>query len=510
MTDDIFPTPAADTPQASENQSQESADNAVFGQSAPKPDEASAKLNLEWRRQELERRRQEIIEELRELAYNEAEPLEYLPKRIGKTRRHSLSAGKLALMFAILFIVLFMSTARLVFGKGWIKNMFSGEDNLKSFTIPIATHEELEDSYYQPDGRYTVEGISKVCSPSIVTIEAFLDDNIYSAYGQGSDIIMTSDGYIITNAHVIADAKFAIIVRLSDGTEYNAKVVGSDAKTDLAIVKITATGLTPAQFGDASQLKIGEQVVAIGSPAGFEHSCTTGVISGLNRTIKVNSTNIGMDCIQIDAAINPGNSGGALLNMWGQVVGITSSKLEANEYDNIGFAISIDAAKPILEELIENGGILGRPKIGISFYEVSDSLAKLYDMPAGLHIAEISPDCDIANTPLAVDDVIVEMNGVTVRSADDVYEIILKLHPRDEVTAKVVRVLENGKTKEFEITFKLMEDTSASIQEEGAEDDILPMPDEDPQPEPEDDSEPDIEADPETEPETETETGANQ
>lgn len=153
MTDDIFPTPAADTPQAPENQSQESADNAVFGQSAPKPDEASAKLNLEWRRQELERRRQEIIEELRELAYNEAEPLEYLPKRIGKTRRHSLSAGKLALMFAILFIVLFMSTARLVFGKGWIKNMFSGEDNLKSFTIPIATHEELEDSYYQPDGR---------------------------------------------------------------------------------------------------------------------------------------------------------------------------------------------------------------------------------------------------------------------------------------------------------------------------------------------------------------------
>ena len=163
-----------------------------------------------------------------------------------------------------------------------------------------------------------------------------------------------------------------------------------------------------------------------------------------------------------------------------------------------------------MEELIENGGILGRPKIGISFYEVSDSLAKLYDMPAGLHIAEISPDCDIANTPLAVDDVIVEMNGVTVRSADDVYEIILKLHPRDEVTAKVVRVLENGKTKEFEITFKLMEDTSASIQEEGAEDDILPMPDEGPQPEPEDDSEPDIEADPETEPETETETGANQ
>lgn len=511
MTDDIFPTPAPDTPENPQNQSQESSDKTVPERSAPTPDEASAKLNLEWRRQELERRRQEIIEELRELAYNEAEPLEYLPKRVGKTRRHSLSAGKLALMFAILFIVLFMSAARLVFGRGWIKNMFGGNDNLKSFTIPIVTHDELEESYYQPDGRYTVEGIYKTCSPSIVTIEAFLDDNIYSAYGQGSGIIMTSDGYIITNAHVIADAKLAIIVRLYDGTEYNAKVVGSDIKTDLAIVKITADGLTPAQFGDTSQLKIGEQVVAIGSPAGFEHSCTTGIISGLNRTIKVNSINIGMDCIQIDAAINPGNSGGALLNMWGQVIGITSSKLEANEYDNIGFAISIDAAKPILEELIENGGVLGRPKIGISFYEVSDSLAKLYDMPAGLHIAEISPDCDIANTPLAVDDVITEMNGVTVRSADDVYKIILKLHPGDEVTAKVVRVLESGNTKEFEITFKLMKDTSASIQEDtGAEDDILPMPNPDDDPEPEEDPEPEIEADPETDSETETETGTKE
>ena len=164
-----------------------------------------------------------------------------------------------------------------------------------------------------------------------------------------------------------------------------------------------------------------------------------------------------------------------------------------------------------MEELIENGGVLGRPKIGISFYEVSDSLAKLYNMPAGLHIAEISPDCDIANTPLAVDDVITEMNGVTVRSADDVYKIILKLHPGDEVTAKVVRVLESGNTKEFEITFKLMEDTSASIQEDtGAEDDILPMPNQDDDHEPEEDPEPEIEADPETDSETETETGTKE
>ncbi len=496
MTDDILNQPAQESP---EPQNTDSAQETVDS-GAAQPDEASALESLARRREELERRRSAIIEELRELAYNEAEPLEYLPKKISKARRRSFPFVRTAIVFIVLFIILFTCTARLVFGRGWLKNMVSKEDNLKVFSIPVVSHEELDESFYQPDGRYTVEGVSKVCSPSIVTIEVYLDDTIFSAYGQGSGIIMTSDGYIITNAHVVEEADFAIIVRLYDGKEYNAKVVGSDAKTDLAIIKITADGLTPAQFGDSSQLKIGEQVVTIGSPAGFEHSCTTGIISGLNRTIKVNSTNIGMDCIQIDAAINPGNSGGALLNMWGQVVGITSSKLEATEYDNIGFAISFNAAKPILEELIENGGILGRPKVGISFYEVSDSLANVYGVPAGLHIAEISPDCDIANTQLKVDDIITEMNGVKVRSADDVYKIILDLHPGDEVTAKVVRILENGQLKEFEITFKLMEDDSASIQQEDADED------ESKDAEPKEKSEPKAKAEPETGEETETET----
>ncbi len=495
MTDDRFTQPAQQSP---ENQSP--AAEQLSSPSEPQPDNAAALEGIARRREELERRRSAIVDELRELAYNEAEPLEYLPKRIARTRKRSFPFLRTAAVFVVLFVILFASTARLVFGKGWLKNAVNKEDDLKVFSIPTVTHEDLDESYYQPDGRYTVEGVSKICSPSIVTIEVYIDDTIFSAFGQGSGIIMTADGYIITNAHVIEDSSLAIIVRLYDGTEYNAKIIGSDAKTDLAILKITAENLTPAQFGDSSQLKIGEQVVTIGSPAGFEHTCTVGVVSGLERTIKVNSTNIGMDCIQIDAAINPGNSGGALLNMWGQVVGITSSKLESKEYDNIGFAISFNAAKPILEELIEKGGILGRPKVGISFYEVSDSLAKVYGVPAGLHIAEIDPDCDIANTPLDIDDVIVEMNGVTVRSADDVYKIILELNPGDEVTAKVVRPLEDGKDKTFTITFKLMEDTSASIQEDSGEEDEFdpepnPLPDE--EAEPEESSEPGIEANPE-------------
>lgn len=411
-----------------------------------------------------------VLDELRELAFAEAANLDYIPQPVTQLRRRSHTFLKTFIILLVVFVILFFVTARTVFGKGWIKNMMDKTGNFQSFSIPIALHPDLEEKYYQADGRYTVEGVANVASPSIVTIEAYVESTIFAAYGQGSGIIMTEDGYIITNAHVIDGAQLAIIVRLQDGTEYNATVVGSDIKSDLAVIKINATGLIPAQFGDSDQLSQGEQVVAIGSPAGLESSVTTGIVSGLNRMIKVESTNISMSCVQIDAAINPGNSGGALLNMWGQVVGITSSKLEAIEFDNIGFAISMNAAKPIIEELIEHGAILGRPRIGISFLQVSDTEAMIFGKTAGLQIAEISPDCDIANTELQPDDVITDMNGVKVRSADDVYDIIFKLKPGDEVEANVTRVAEDGTKSYFTIKFKLMEDKSASIQpEENAE-----------------------------------------
>ena len=230
-------------------------------------------------------------------------------------------------------------------------------------------------------------------------------------------------------------------------------------------MKINATGLSAAQFGDSDQLRMGEQVTVIGSPAGFEASVTTGIVSGLNRMIRVNENNVSMECVQIDAAINPGNSGGALFNMWGQVVGITSSKMDSIEYDNIGFAISINAARPILEELIENGSVLGMPRIGISFYEVSDSAAMLYGVPAGLHIAGILEDCDVYNTELEIDDVITGFNGIPVRTSDDVYKILEDMKAGDTITAQVTRITQDG-FLEFEITFKLEEDDSSLIKEE--------------------------------------------
>ena len=400
----------------------------------------------------------DAIAELRELAGAEAEQWDYMPKPPRKLRKKDHTFIKVFIPMLIVFVILFTTSARLVFGKGWINRIITRDNEQKSFTLPIAEYPKLEDKFYQPDGRYTVEGVYEAVSPSIVTIEAFTEESAFAAYGQGSGIIMSKDGYIITNAHVIEQANLAIKVRLKDGTEYSATVVGSDVKSDIAVIKVEAKDLPAAQFGNSDEVSQGEQVVAIGSPAGLESSVTTGIASGVDRMIRVESTNISMSCIQIDAAINPGNSGGALVNMWGQVIGITSSKLDALEYDNIGFAIEMSAAQPIIEQLMINGVVLGRPRVGISFYEISDASAELQGTPAGLQIAEISEDCDIANTDLQVGDYITDMNGIKVRSADDVYAIILKMSPGDEITANVTRVLETGKIYKFEITFKLMSD----------------------------------------------------
>ncbi len=474
---ELSPTAASDTLSAdmpATEQTCENADNAAQPsqsiEASPSQPEINPEIKSEQCSEDNARSKsieyKSVLDELRELAFAEAANIDYLPQPVTQLRRKSHTFLKTFIILLIVFIILFFTTARAVFGKGWIKNMANKSGNFQSFTIPTVSHPELEEKYYQADGRYTVEGVANVASASIVTIEAYVESTVFAAYGQGSGVIMTEDGYIITNAHVIDGAQLAIIVRLQDGTEYNATVVGSDIKSDLAVIKINASGLTPAQFGDSEQLSLGEQVVAIGSPAGLESSVTTGIVSGLNRMIKVESTNISMNCVQIDAAINPGNSGGALLNMWGQVVGITSSKLEAIEFDNIGFAISMNAAKPIIEELIEHGAILGRPRIGISFLQVSDTEAMLFGTVAGLRIAEISPDCDIANTELQPNDVITAMNGIEVRSADDVYDIIYKLKPGDEVEASVTRVKDDGAQEHFTIKFKLMEDTSASIKPE--------------------------------------------
>lgn len=390
-------------------------------------------------------------------------------------KRQKRSVGR---FFAILFLLL-MTTAVLalmmttaVLGKGWLSNFLSG-DSRHSFTLPIYDTPQLENQYYQPDGRYTAEGVAKAIGPSVVSIVNYSTEiNMGTLTGstgtsQGSGVIISEDGYIVTNAHVVdgdpETTRFMVI--LYDDTMYNAQLVGSDPKSDIAVIKIAASGLSPARFCDSDSVSVGDEVVAIGSPAGLYGSVTKGIVSGVKRSIKVAEGMREVDCIQVDAAINHGNSGGALLNMWGQVIGITSSKLNSALYDSIGFAITTNEAKPIIEQLIEKGIVTGGVKVGITFRGISPLTAEMYEYPcSGLLIAEISEDSDISNTDLKTGDFITQINGKEVYDLSTVDDALEGAKPGDVAAATVKRISADGERIEevFEISFILGEDTSAT------------------------------------------------
>lgn len=360
-------------------------------------------------------------------------------------------------------IICSLITTTALLGRGWLSNRLFVSDRIQ-ISIPIQKKPQLDKEYYDSKtGKYTPEGIAKKVLPSVVSIEIYEKGMLFTPVSQGSGIILTENGYIITNAHVIENATRAIKVILNNKQEYEAKIVGFDKKTDLAVIKINKTGLVAADFGDSSQLEIGEEIVALGSPAGLYGSLTRGVVSGLNRKIKTEANNTEMDCIQIDAAINPGNSGGALVNMYGQVVGINTSKIMLDSYDGIGFAISINEARPILEKLIADGYIKDRVKIGITFYELTAATAEINKTKPGLYIRSIDKECDIAKTELRENDIITHIEGVPVVYRSDVDNIMKGKKPGDTVKAKVYRKTDNGDEKTFEIKFKLMEDTSQKI-----------------------------------------------
>lgn len=332
------------------------------------------------------------------------------------------------------------------------------------------SHNSTEDIEPDKDGRYSVEEVAALVRPSIVEIVSFGEDG--SEIGGGSGIILSADGYILTNAHVVSEAdRYGLVFH--DGSKAEGFLVGYDIKSDIAVL-ITDDDyeLTPAALGDSDALNVGEEVVAIGSPAGFTSTVTSGIVSATGRQIRNGTTGFYMECIQTDAAISPGNSGGALVNMYGQVVGITSSKYASyysGTYEGLGFAISINQAAPIFEELIENGYISGRVRIGITFMSMEEETVQAEFMASyeldkapseGLWITEIAEDCDVAKTQLQPYDLILEVNGKKVNNYDDLFAIIENSKAGDVLVAKCRRYeLDNG-YEDFTIEFALMEDTS--------------------------------------------------
>lgn len=287
-------------------------------------------------------------------------------------------------------------------------------------------------------------------------LQAAMDNSDVSPAGEGSGIVFSEDGYIVTNAHVVEGAT-SLKVILSDGTKYEAELVGSDTLTDLAVIKIEATGLTAAEFGSSEDLRVADKVIAIGNPGGYElnSSVTIGYVSALNRAITNSSTGYTMEYIQTDAAINPGNSGGALVNGYGQVIGINSAKISATGYEGLGFAIPTDTAQPVISDLIQYGYVKDRAMLGISGQYVDALTGRFYGLPQGEYVGQLNtPNAKASG--LEVGDVITSIDGQALESEAVIRSVINDKKPGETVSLEVYR---SSSDKTLTIELKLSEYT---------------------------------------------------
>ena len=305
--------------------------------------------------------------------------------------------------------------------------------------------------------------------PSIVGIKIEYTVNSTSIFGRsnsatatasGSGIIISEDGYILTNNHVvsssssesnsyyqISEATKVTVTLFNDETEYEAKIVGQDEQTDLAVIKIEKTGLTKAEFADSDDVKVGEFAMAVGNPVNMTSTVTTGIISAVNRKI-TDSDGKTYTCIQTDAAINSGNSGGALVNSEGKVIGINTLKLSGTGIEGIGFAIPINSTTDITSQLIQYSKVK-RPYIGISGIDLDETTAKKYNLVVGVYVKSVEDFSSAEKGGLKAGDVIIEADGKSIKSMDELNEIKNSHQIGDTMKLKINR---DGSEKELTLT----------------------------------------------------------
>ncbi len=327
-------------------------------------------------------------------------------------------------------------------------------------------HTVNEDAEFNSDGTYKyTRDLVKAVQDSIVYIEVFVNYRGGSELaGSASGIIISKDGYIVTNHHVVKDCdKYTVKVNTTDpktgvsaSKTYDAKLLGADEETDLAVLKIDANNLSAAVLGDSDKLCLGDDVIAIGNPLGLETSVSKGVVSGLKRQISDSARSL--TSIQTDAAINSGNSGGALFNGYGEVVGVVNEKYVSNYAESLGFAITINEAKNVIDDLISKGYVSGRAILGISYINISEYAAAYRGMTAGWQVAEINEDMPVAKSGLVVGDTIIEIDGVSVLD-DDPSKVFASKKPGDTVVVTVVRTDSFGRDRNVDITIELGEST---------------------------------------------------
>lgn len=333
------------------------------------------------------------------------------------------------------------------------------ENTVETPPIFLEGKPEENDDPLSTDGKMSGTAIYKKVSPSIVGVVQYQYAQSFEPTGEGSGIIISTDGYILTNAHVIKNADTVKVV-LYNEEEYEAEIIGSDEQTDIAVLKIDAKNLAFAELGDSDEVEVGEPVYVLGNPGGLilQSSFTDGIISGLNRVVSTEDSNYSMTVIQTNAAINPGNSGGALINAYGQVIGITSSKLVSEKYEGIGFAIPTRTAKPIIEDLIMQGYVSGRAILGITGRTVDSVMARYYKVPEGVQIASFTEGGSFTGTTAAVGDIITALNDEEITCMEDVFSFLTEHSPGDEVKVTLFRYsATRNNDQTFEVTIHLVE-----------------------------------------------------
>ena len=346
-------------------------------------------------------------------------------------------------VFALILALIILLTGSCLVGYFTGKNSVSVYKNKSNIKIELEAQPE--------DGKeMTAAKVYEDVDPSIVGITIY---NTSGRGGQASGIVYSKEGYIVTNDHIyseIPNAKFKI--HTHDGEEFDAKYVAGDLISDLAVLKIESGKLQPASFGNSDELYNGQKVVAIGRPndATDASSITGGIVSATNRRVS-NSSNYPARLIQTDTPINPGSSGGALVNMYGQVVGITSSKLASVAYEGVGYAIPTTVMKRIVEELISEGKVVSRAKLGVTYVAINSVTAEVNNIShTGLQIQSVATDSDLYGK-VTKGDMITQINNTDVTSDDMVLDIIENCVAGDKVTVTIVTTKNETKNLTIEL-----------------------------------------------------------
>lgn len=376
-------------------------------------------------------------------------------KKPHKTLYAALGGGLAGGVIAIVLALALISTGALNFG--YTKTPKNGTKKIYSSSGAAITNSSSGDAPSSADI------IDKV-GPAVVGIVCDFESQDWfwgsqTQQGSGSGVIINEDGYIVTNNHVIENAT-KITVNLISGESYEGKLIGTDSRTDLAVIKIEPkTELSYATFGDSSTLRVGDSVIAIGNPLGeeFAGSASKGIISATNRTLTISDKTLTV--LQTDAAINPGNSGGALVNDRGEVIGINTAKISDSSVEGLGFSIPSNEFMPVIKDLMENGHVTGRPLIGISGREITEQISKTYGYPVGVYVVEVSPFSGAEDAGIKNKDVILEVNGEEVKTVQKINDIRDKFKAGDKIKMKVYR---KSTDKTFEVEVTLGEDNGSS------------------------------------------------